>query len=76
FTVVDYGGARLVSKSYENLGVATVNRNFVRLTTDRQSKQGGISSGMPLRANEVTGHLEFRISGQAEKFFGDGLAIW
>jgi len=31
---------------------------------------------MPLRANEVTGHLEFRISGQAEKFFGDGLAIW
>ena len=57
-------------------GHAVVNQHFIRLTPDRQSKRGAIWSNLPLNVERVLATLKFRISGQAKKFFGDGIALW
>jgi hypothetical protein len=46
------------------------------LTPDRQSKRGAIWSRKPLGVSTFSTTLEFRISGQGKKFFGDGMALW
>jgi hypothetical protein len=67
---------RGVSKDFKTGGVASVSTNFLRLTPDRQSKRGAIWSRKPLGVSTFSTTLEFRISGQGKKFFGDGMALW
>ncbi|CAK4340511.1 unnamed protein product [Aphanomyces euteiches] len=74
-------GVRIISDEYTFGGHAVVNKHFVRLTTDRQSKRGYIWSKKTLGAAglkrpEFSIVLTFRISGQGERWFGDGLALW
>jgi mannose-binding lectin 2 len=60
-------------------GTTEVQKGFIRLTPDRQSKQGYIWSNTNLvqgESKEFSVVLQFRISGQGEKFFGDGIGLW
>jgi mannose-binding lectin 2 len=76
FEAVNAKGTRIVNEWWETSGVSTVNNNFIRLTPDRQSKKGAIWSKKALGVDEFSATFKFRISGQGEKFFGDGLALW
>ena len=69
-------GDRTLSDAWKTSGSTEVNRNFARVTPDRQSKSGGIWSKQQLKTNTLSATFKFRISGQGEKFFGDGIAIW
>jgi mannose-binding lectin 2 len=73
---VDAAGARIISHVWNIHGSTDVNKNFIRLTPDRQSKKGAIWSKKALGVNGFSSVLKFRISGQGKLFFGDGLAMW
>ena len=65
--------------NFDVLGHAVVNENFIRLTPDRQSKRGGIVSTVPVAKGplrEFSAVVRFRIAGQGQTLFGDGLAMW
>jgi hypothetical protein len=68
--------SRILSDIWQTSGDANVNNNFVRLTPDRQSKRGAIWNRRALGVEEFSAILRMRISGQGEKFFGDGVALW
>ncbi|RHY88428.1 hypothetical protein DYB35_007775 [Aphanomyces astaci] len=81
FEDITSDGVRIVSDDFTFGGHAVVNKHFVRLTTDRQSKRGFVWSKETLGAarlpkTEFSIVLTFRISGQGERWFGDGLALW
>ncbi len=58
-------------------GDSEVKQNFVRLTSDRQSKRGTMWAREALGpVTEVSATLNFRISGQGKKLFGDGIGLW
>jgi mannose-binding lectin 2 len=76
YTHVDPSGSKSVSKDWKTGGVTTVNKNFVRLTPDRQSKKGALWSRKSLNTNTFSTVFSFRISGQGKKFFGDGMGLW
>ena len=76
FDAVAATGDRQVSPAWRAHGSAAVHRNFARLTPDRQSKAGALWSAASVGADQATLELTFRISGQGQHFFGDGLALW
>ena len=76
FDAVAATGDRQVSPAWRAHGSAAVHRNFARLTPDRQSKAGALWSAESVGADQATLELTFRISGQGQHFFGDGLALW
>lgn len=76
FEEVDTTGSRIVSKQWRASGTTDVNKYFVRLTPDRQSKKGALWSRKPLGVNSLSSVLQFRISGQGKNFFGDGIGLW
>ena len=57
-------------------GDATISQNYIRLTKDRASKRGWIYNSFPTHSTEWTMELKFRISGQGQTLFGDGMALW
>jgi mannose-binding lectin 2 len=75
FTDLDSDGKRTV-KNWNVQGSAEINKGFVRVTPDRQSKQGFLWGNSPIDADEFTIIFQFRISGQGQRFFGDGIALW
>jgi mannose-binding lectin 2 len=76
FEIVDSKGSRIISDLWQTTGDAQVNSNFIRLTPDRQSKRGAIWNRKSLGVDEFSAIVRMRISGQGEKFFGDGVGIW
>jgi len=76
FEETDVSGQRLVGSGWKTSGTTVVNKNFVRLTPDRQSKKGSVWSKRPLGVASFSTVLQFRISGQGKTFFGDGIALW
>jgi mannose-binding lectin 2 len=76
FDTISADGVRLIGTNWDFGGSTTVNRHFVRLTPDRQSKKGFIWSNKAIEKKEWSLVFTFRISGQAENWFGDGLALW
>jgi len=76
FAESDISGTRLVGDNWKTSGTTVVNKNFIRLTPDRQSKKGSIWSRKPLGVPSFSAILQFRISGQGKNFFGDGIAFW
>ena len=75
FLDVDRTGNRNLGSSFQVLGHADVNENFIRLTPDRQSKRGGVWS-KDHTSGDFSAVLKFRIAGQGKTLFGDGLALW
>jgi hypothetical protein len=75
FDTLDSAGKRTVPE-WSVGGDAAINKGFVRLTTDRQSKSGFMWNSNPVGGQEFTTVLQFRISGQGARFFGDGIGMW
>ena len=69
-------GERLISDDWRLYGSAKAFESFIRLTPDRQSKQGAIWSRGPTESTSLNAVLEFRIAGQGKKLFGDGMGVW
>uniref|UniRef100_A0A7S3PPA0 L-type lectin-like domain-containing protein n=1 Tax=Aplanochytrium stocchinoi TaxID=215587 RepID=A0A7S3PPA0_9STRA len=69
-------GKRIVSNTWKAGGSTTIKENFVRLTPDRQSKQGWIFNDDPIEFEEFSLMLRFRISGQGKSLYGDGMGFW
>lgn len=76
FEQVDSAGVRIVNPHWKTSGTTTVNKNFIRLTPDRQSKKGAIWSKKAIGVPSFSTIVQFRISGQGKNFFGDGIALW
>ena len=76
FEDTDVAGQRLVGNGWKTSGTTVVNKNFIRLTPDRQSKKGSVWSKRSLGVDAFSTILQFRISGQGKNFFGDGIALW
>jgi len=76
FEEIDPAGSRIAGPHWRNTGVAVVNKNFIRLTPDRQSKKGAIWSRRSIDVPSFSAILQFRISGQGKSFFGDGIGFW
>jgi mannose-binding lectin 2 len=69
-------GERLASKNFHLHGDARAHASFVRLTPDRQGKSGAVWSKGPTESSSLSAVMEFRISGQGKRLFGDGIAVW
>lgn len=76
FDTISAEGERLVGINWDHGGSTVVNRHFVRLTPDRQSRRGWVWSKDRIGRKEFSLVLTFRISGQAANWYGDGLALW
>jgi mannose-binding lectin 2 len=61
---------------YKYVGHTAPMEHFIRLTSDRQSRQGSLWAQSPTTAHGWSAQLDFRISGSGRKLFGDGLAFW
>ena len=72
----DFLGTRKMSPHWMAFGDTKVSKNFVRLTTDRQSKRGYAVNTQPVSPMDWVATMQFRVSGQGEKLFGDGMALW
>ncbi|KAG7449971.1 ERGIC53, mannose lectin, ER-golgi intermediate compartment [Guyanagaster necrorhizus] len=56
---------------------AYINTNkHIRLTRDRPSQMGYLWSRLPLTTANFIIEIEFKVSGDSNNLFGDGLAIW
>ena len=75
FTTLSAAGARTVP-SWTTGGDAAIHKGFVRLTTDRQSKRGFMWNRRALGSDGFTTQMQFRISGQGARWYGDGLGLW
>lgn len=64
--------------SYWNTGGTTqITEDFLRLTADRQHQRGRVTAAVPANIGDAWEvDLKFRVTGQADQFFGDGLAFW
>ncbi len=49
---------------------------FVRLTSDSQSKAGGLWNTIPVTYPDWETHIHFKVHGNGKELFGDGFAIW
>lgn len=76
FNKIDRAGNRLINDTWAYGGATEILKNFIRLTPDRQSQQGFIWNSEPLETDTFSAVLQFRISGQGKKWFGDGMALW
>lgn len=76
FDHISADGIRQVSANWQQGGSTMVNKHFIRLTPDRQSKRGYIWSTDTIGRDEFSAILTFRVSGQGKRWFGDGLALW
>ena len=64
------------SYSYWHLtGNTIVTDRYVRLTSDTQSKAGGLWNMIPVNYPDWEMHVQFQVHG-AGTLFGDGFAIW
>eukprot|EP01012_Entosiphon_sulcatum_P039378 TRINITY_DN5181_c0_g2_i2.p1 TRINITY_DN5181_c0_g2~~TRINITY_DN5181_c0_g2_i2.p1 ORF type:complete len:211 (+),score=28.43 TRINITY_DN5181_c0_g2_i2:27-635(+) len=75
FTAITADGRRYVP-NWRVGGDASVKKNFIRLTPDRQSKRGFVWSESTIQSSELSLVLKFRISGQGKTLFGDGIGLW
>ncbi|TMW61068.1 hypothetical protein Poli38472_014529 [Pythium oligandrum] len=76
FNRVDGDGRRIVNDTWTYGGSAETKKNFIRLTTDRQSKRGYLWQRDQLNRDTFTAVMTFRISGVGKRWFGDGIGLW
>lgn len=51
-------------------------RNYIRLTQDSQSRQGGIWNTVPYQSKYWEVEVGFKVHGRGSDLYGDGFAIW
>ncbi|OQR96582.1 lectin [Achlya hypogyna] len=76
FDKVDYQGVRVINDTWSIGGTTEVLKSFVRLTPDRQNRNGYVWSREVLGRESFSAILQFRISGTGKKWFGDGIGLW
>ncbi|CAF3289326.1 unnamed protein product [Rotaria socialis] len=65
------------SNSYWHLiGNTLVTDRHIRLTSDSQSKVGGLWNIIPVSYPDWEMHVHFKVHGSGKELFGDGFAIW
>jgi hypothetical protein len=65
------------ANSYLHLtGNTLVTDRYVRLTSDSQSKAGGLWNTIPVSYPDWEMHVHFKVHGTGKELFGDGFAIW
>ncbi|TNN81161.1 VIP36-like protein [Liparis tanakae] len=71
------GVGSLGSSHWELMGDAMITTDQVRLTPDKQSRQGAVWSRLPCHLTDWEMQVHFKIHGKGKKNLnGDGLAIW
>lgn len=75
FKKIDSAGNRLAGEFRTN-GDSKILEHFIRLTADRQSKQGYLWGAKQVNTENWSVNLGFRVSGQGKTLFGDGLVFW
>ncbi|XP_074474343.1 lectin, mannose-binding 2-like a [Sebastes fasciatus] len=71
------GVGSLGSSHWELMGDAMVTTEQVRLTPDKQSRQGAVWGRLPCHLTDWEMQVHFKIHGKGKKNLnGDGLAIW
>lgn len=74
--VKPYQGSGMTIPNWEFFGSTIVTNNFIRLTPDTQSRQGGIWNTRPYRSKSWRVEVTFKVHGQGSDLYGDGFAIW
>lgn len=74
--VKPYQGSGMTIPNWEFFGSTIVTSNYVRLTQDTQSRQGGIWNVIPYQSKYWQVEVGFRVHGHGSELFGDGFALW
>lgn len=61
---------------WQFVGSTIVTSNYVRLTADVRSAQGGIWNTAPCELRDWELHVHFKVHGSGRDLYGDGFAIW
>ncbi|CAH1782750.1 unnamed protein product [Owenia fusiformis] len=61
---------------WDFVGSTMVTSKFIRLTSDHQSKQGGLWNSVQCWIHNWELHVHFKVHGGGTSLFGDGFAIW
>ncbi|XP_074640838.1 vesicular integral-membrane protein VIP36-like [Tubulanus polymorphus] len=61
---------------WDFIGSTMVTNQYVRLTPDHQSKQGGLWNKHPVFVRDWEMHVHFKVHGSGKELFGDGMALW
>lgn len=61
---------------WQLVGNTIVTDRYIRLTSDSQSKAGGLWSAVPVTYPDWETHIHFKVHGTGKELFGDGFAIW
>lgn len=61
---------------WDTHGLALASSQYVRLTADVQSRQGGIWNTVPVQMNNWEVQITLKIHGKGKELFGDGMAFW
>lgn len=71
-----YQGSGMTIPNWEFFGSTIVTSNYIRLTQDTQSRQGGIWNVVPYQSKYWQVEVAFRVHGHGSELYGDGLALW
>jgi len=74
--VAPYQGSGMDIPYWEFGGHTVVTSNYIRLTPDRQSKQGMLWNTVRTRMHNWEMVVHFQVHGSGKTLFGDGFAIW
>ena len=74
--VKPYQGSGMTIPNWEFFGSTIVTSNYIRLTQDAQSRQGGIWNVVPYQSKYWQIEVGFRAHGHGSELYGDGLALW
>ncbi|PIK54690.1 putative vesicular integral-membrane protein VIP36 [Apostichopus japonicus] len=71
-----YTGAGASLPMWDIQGNTMVTNSYIRLTPDKQSRQGAIWNKVANRCPHWEMHVHFKVHGQGRTLFGDGFALW
>lgn len=74
--VKPYQGAGMTIPNWEFFGSTIVTSNYIRLTQDAQSRQGGIWNVVPYQSKYWQIEIAFKVHGHGTELYGDGFALW
>ncbi|XP_076165423.1 vesicular integral-membrane protein VIP36 isoform X2 [Ptiloglossa arizonensis] len=71
-----YQGSGTTVPYWDYSGSTMVTNNYIRLTSDVQSKQGVIWNSVPCHVRNWEIQVHFKVHGKGTELFGDGFVIW
>uniref|UniRef100_A0A914ZL46 L-type lectin-like domain-containing protein n=1 Tax=Parascaris univalens TaxID=6257 RepID=A0A914ZL46_PARUN len=74
--VKPYQGTGMDIPYWDITGSTMVSGQYIRLTPDLQSRQGGLWNTMPVWSRDWELLVNFKVHGTTGDLFGDGFAIW